>query len=680
MLLVPLLFAATLSASEVPLGSTDLAPAPYRQEVASVASNGQDFLVLWRDRRTTIDGVYDPHQPALYVAHPDAIDGRKIADGADGRLTHTDTGYLLVTSSFDRISATMLDDDGVPLGPAKHVADGAIEGLASNGHSALVVFFKGSERFVAILTATGDAASIAAVAPANEPAVIEPYVTATGMYAFVAKYAYAIELTNVTPFGAVTRRVLSIVGPYFSGVAAAFANDRVLVAKEEGFYPPSLFVASYELYDGEGNALSKETLAAGLPWNFTVTTSGPSAWWDGREFAVAYRWEDGIRVVHVDADGALLDDAPTLLSGPDGDPPRFIASATQTLLAWNDGDVKTSIDDAPPHVLPLTEHLQRSPVIANGPLGPVVVWRDGYPNSEILASRPGDEAKTVGPALGVDQEAPAISRGRDAFLVVWRDHQGQDRAFRIFARRLAFDGTLLDDAPVAIASDVQAPWADASRVSASFDGANWIVVWAGTAIRGVRVGSDGRALEAPFDIARAQNPQAPVVVVPWVVWIDAPACCLGAPPPPGPPRGAIRVNAIGSTTSTLLWAGALPSSLAAVRGMTAWTAIDLDTNQQCVFAMPTHDDGSAAGAAQHVACSSATQATITPEGDGFLVAWADAGGVRGIHIDATGHPTDTPFLIAPGGFAPSLAGGAITYMRIAPESGNVSRAFVREGF
>ena len=97
----------------------DICTNPWRQQRVTVASDGNDFLVAWQDRRGGIgaaaNGVYCTRVSASGLV--DNTNGLLVASGFLGDLTGSwgDTNYLFCWSGFGKIYGTRVDPTGLSL-------------------------------------------------------------------------------------------------------------------------------------------------------------------------------------------------------------------------------------------------------------------------------------------------------------------------------------------------------------------------------------------------------------------------------------------------------------------------------------------------------------------------------------------------------------------------------------
>jgi len=106
----------------------------------------------------------------------------------------------------------------------------------------------------------------------------------------------------------------------------------------------------------------------------------------------------------------------------------------------------------------------------------------------------------TGPAT-VDM--PSLSRGGDAWLVIWRSYVGT--SWDVYASRVDRNGNVLDPSGIRVTNVTNAY----DPASVSYDGTRWLVVWAGhgadSGIYGTRVDAEGAVLD-PNGIPIATGP------------------------------------------------------------------------------------------------------------------------------------------------------------------------------
>ncbi|HEV2721065.1 MAG TPA: hypothetical protein VG323_13675, partial [Thermoanaerobaculia bacterium] len=615
-----LLFSATLAAApvnlgpEIPVGDPVFGNAALNQTVASVASNGRDYLVLWNDERGAASS-----QPALYVGrvdangHPVEPAGHKIVDGALGKLVWTGTSYALVYSVGGISFEQFLDDDGNPISPPIHLAlGGPSYAVGTNGTNILtldpsgeifLVDFNGGVFRQHIGHQLNGVSQIAA-AP-------------NGNYFFAAietdclspqPCSQRITLEEVEPIAAaVTRHPLTDVnlGTQMNG-AASDDGQRMLIAWNDRV--ADAFSFRYEIVDSTGHVLAGPALL----FNSTPF-SGISVGWDGHDFLVAAAGK-GWRIA---PDGQVLD------QGPADPEPLFAHSASGVLEARNvvtavDSDVFiraapsfAQLNAAPERSVAMSSRRQQSPRLAASEAG-FTAWIE--PPTSLLvqpAGGPVTHIADASPSSSYVLPAVAVARGGNGYLIAWEAQVGDKVGF--LAKRLSLDGTPIDADPIRFAFD-EGFQTDVS-ISIAFDGTNFLAVWATYfgGVHGVRISLSGKVLDdTPLVLAQPNNHDVFAPRVVWngknfvIAWLDVLTChCLISPAPP--PQGRVYAIRAGSDGQPL---DSKPIEL--FNKLVSISSLALATNGEnaalvwtgggCVYAAGLRADGTPAGDAQTLTC------------------------------------------------------------------------------
>ncbi|HEV2722921.1 MAG TPA: hypothetical protein VG323_23050, partial [Thermoanaerobaculia bacterium] len=312
---------------------------------------------------------------------------------------------------------------------------------------------------------------------------------------------------------------------------------------------------------------------------------------------------------------------------------------------------------------------------------------------------------TIAPANQFDLQTPEAARGRDAFLVVWREQQrdpfGQDKSFRIMGRRVSFFGVPLD-VPFTIASSTLPVFTSGDpSIAVASDGTNWFVVFPDDqlTVRGVRVSAEGAVLDAKPITLSAGPPHFGIPASPQVVWSGGRYIVVWAEDPhdpiilspPGPPSSQLyetRVTAAGEVVDTkLIWDGGFVPDIALAaapdRLLLAWIE-----NQFNLYEMVLGNDGTPLTSPRVIAAPQnkmIADVDAAWDGTSFATAWTvrtyvDATAVYE-HVDANGLPIESaPLDFAPelpAKYTPSLArsAGGVTVAFEATGETEVSRAF-----
>jgi hypothetical protein len=690
---------------EIPVGDPDFFNATLTQQVASVASNGRDYLVLWNDARVPVGTSL-----ALYAGrvdasgHPVELSGHKVVDGATGKLLWTGTSYALLYNVGGISFLQLLDDNGYPTSPAIHLElGGPAFAAGTNGSNFLSVDLSGAIFLINfnggvfrqhISHPLGGVSQVAAL-PGGDYffAAIESDCPQACSQRIVLEQADRLT-------AAITRHPLLDVGNGTQLNGAATDDGRMLVAWSD---PADQLSVRYEIVDATGHVLAGPALLPnGTPFN------GISVGWDGRDFLVAFagqRWRiaaNGQIFAHgTAAAGPLLFahgvsgvlEARTAGTGNDTDVLVHAAPSFGSLVAASERSVAMS------------SPRQREPRLAASAAG-FVAWFEK--NASLMVQPLGGAVTHIADVVPWDSYFPpalAVARGGNGYLVAW---QPGDR-LAIYAKRLALDGTPLDAEPITLAATDEFQFDVAGTISIASDGTNFLVIWPALlgALHGVRISQGGTVLDdAPLVIA-PPNPNFHAVATPRVVWtgknyvvawIDVQSCgCLISPAPPPRVRVfATRVDRDGRPLDAqplaLTDQTSIVSSLAVTTNgdgaALVWTGA-------CVTAAALRADGTPAGAPRALTCrttppgfvNSFDDAAVTWSGSEYVAVWSDPAG-RAIHaerLDEMLAPIDD-FDVSPAGFAasqPDVAatanGVAIGYVRFAPEPqfGGAPRIFIR---
>lgn len=110
---------------------------------------------------------------------------------------------------------------------------------------------------------------------------------------------------------------------------------------------------------------------------------------------------------------------------------------------------------------------------------------------------------TLGGPLLDPQSLPTIAASANGYMIAWWEDEATQR--RLYASRVAADGSFLDGVGIALASLPMA--IEPQRPAIASDGDGWLVVWSDSRVHGVRISSAGAKLDAvPIEILNGNNP------------------------------------------------------------------------------------------------------------------------------------------------------------------------------
>ncbi|XXF77170.1 hypothetical protein P2318_29570 [Myxococcaceae bacterium GXIMD 01537] len=497
---------APVGASEAPLGDvlevgrsrTPLQP--WATGKASVATDGEGFLTVWRDQRS--GGIFGARvkkdgkvlDPTGLILNP----GNRLpfSRGGPVAVAFDGTDYLVVWRGDPDVIGVRVRRDGT-------VVD--LEGFrilhVDSGDEPAVACDDGGRCLVVVLDIGGDDANVVrGVRVTREPGVppvavpiargevSSPRVAWTGSRFLVvwdeersegldilgARVELDGTLLDATPF------VISGASGDQRTPDVARAGDLMWVVWEDSRRGErDIFgarVREATVLDGEGLALSTAAGAQSAP---RVEDAG-----DLRSFVL---WTDARDEKHVRVRGARVADDGTLVNrlGFPVSSEDFPAEEAVDLACRRDMCLATY--QAPLTLPPYYEPQGYS----------VLATRLTLPRGAL--DSPALELSRSAPA----QLFPAMAWGEDSYLVVWQEADDEDGP-TLRATRVRRDGGVVDREGVRLPS---AP--GASHPAVAFDGREFLVVWqephpAGEDIRGARVSASGRLLDrASLAISRA---------------------------------------------------------------------------------------------------------------------------------------------------------------------------------
>jgi large repetitive protein len=489
--------------------------APDGQDHSAVASDGENFLVVWEDYRGEHNGVYGARvtpqgtllDPAgVFIAEARFDQGAPAVAFGGGR-------FLVVWSEDDddRIYGARVTPQGVVLDTAAIAVSQAaayqcFPAVGFDGASFLVAWedYRNGGRaniYGARVTPAGsvlDTAGIVITQAADEQ--LCPAVGFDGAKLLVAWEDYRngqdanIYGARVTPTGEVldTAGVVILQGPSDQcSPDLAFDGTNFLAVCADWRNGGDIYGARVtpqgQVLDSAGFAIFQKEEAQ----------DNPTLAFDGANFLVV--WDDrrdscDIHGARVTPQGTVLDTAGIAISPAAGGQfqPAIAFGGASFLATWDDyrGDENVCGSRVTPQgvvldtagtVISQAANGQQSPVIASDGTDFLVAWQDyhgGSGSCDIYGSRVTSQGTVLDPAGFVisqranDQLNPALAFDGTNFLVVWNDvHDGGD--WDIYGARVTPQGQVLDTAGIAISQNANTQCYPAL----AFDGANFLVVW-----------------------------------------------------------------------------------------------------------------------------------------------------------------------------------------------------------
>jgi hypothetical protein len=517
---------------EVPVSQPAYGPAPGNQYNAAVASDGDQYLVVWADERSEVPQAY-----AARVSRDGTVldpNGIRLASGAltsypqviwGGScwfvLSDTDSGFELVRVARN---GAVLDSK-----PRVFPLRGWHNGLsvATDGHHVAVGYVAGQSTYEQhVLILDGDGESIADIGfSAGENYAVVPAIAWNGSFFVAVWQGFAVRFD---PNGKVApARGVSVFGSPAPMHIASDGNDFIVVRGRNAFRMSADLVAEFLMI---------------LPLDVK------SIAWTGSSYVVVgvvptiengHVYQGNVNVVRLDREGRLLAQREVLRAqGAGAHPANGAAVATNgqnLLIAWHDptdvsdpayseADTYASIVSLPEltpeprKLLSVASDWQLSPSTAASGINQLTVWQEatglyarrhrrdgGTDDSPIRLTEQATSvavvfngsnfivASTEGPVvvtrrlpatgeLRVDREwrfdggktprAIALASSGVVTLVAWFDGG-------INAARVGADGALIDQVPLQVAPAPLAGTTQRIAISPSSDG-EFLLVWGGT--------------------------------------------------------------------------------------------------------------------------------------------------------------------------------------------------------
>lgn len=735
------LSAAVTIGAERAVGTTGIAPAPFAQDAPSVASNGSEYVAVWLDPRASRSAALA--QPKLYAtrlndrAQPVETFGHTI-DGtilSPAKIASNGHGYVMAYIGANGVETRHLDDNGVPdLPPVGIGVDFENIAIGSNGSSYLIAH--GNTLTIALTSGDPILRRVVAVSQS----FVSRAVTNVGPTYYMAQSKSVctgigsnctgeIDLYTLTDSGTLTAQTLATGVPQTGQIAIASGGGRVVVAYESDDATIGRAVDTW-LIDSSNNSVLQH-LQRVLPDRVDCLcgTFTPAVGYDGIDFLVA--WQQGqelgtasdIYAVRMRPDGTVRDVNPFIIASFSASTPQIAANHGGVALVWRDASRGTqdivsrqvvSFGDLIPSPLvsilvSATMPLQTQLQVATLSNGALAVWREREVHASIEASTPTCRT-TIAPFAAREVSAPSVASATDFALIAWRE-EIDTGSFRIMARRMGKDCTLLDFSPMVLANETRAFTSDFDTTAVAFNGSTFLVVWtaAGNTVHGARVDAAGKALDSqPINVSVHDVPpffglpESPRVVwdgTTWTVaWAAGPGCpgCAFPPPVAGNPTNlyAAQVNKDGvvvtRASQTIVNNAGVSGQRIGLASGGGHTVLVWLGDSTCVNAAFLNG-GNTVNAFPLHCFNSALQAgdiDLTYTNGAFVATWTEPATVNSSTVmaafDGNGRLITDVMTVSPAGIpafgvaiAPTLTGVTVGYSRFDSDSGNVARAFVR---
>lgn len=448
-----------------------------KQELPAAAFDGNNWLVVWQDKRGDREAIWGARVSAAGVLlDPGNI---LIADDEDRRyspkVAFNGTCYLVVwqdgrNRSFD-IYGARVTPAGVVLDP-----DGFRISLSERTDESPAVASLGSEFFVVWQDKRN---------PGNDEDIYGTRVAGTGQ---------VLDTAGIAISAAVKPQVLPSVAPSGTGYLVTWQDQRNESLSSKDIYACRVTAPGMVL-DPAGIAVSRAAETQKIPQVASDGTNYLIVWGDERNGS------DDIYGVRVSSAGVVLEPAglpihrsPNFWAGE----PSVAYTGNQYLVVWADDSINrgeecdllcSRVTTAgvvldPEGVVVTREYEQQYwPVIAPGNSSLLVAWEDyrNMDNADIFCNRLSPNGVVLdsldqaicGEAHLYEQKEPAVSFDGSNFLVVWRDARRQEGWWSVFGARVSPTGAVLDPGGFWIAED----YYSLGPPSVASSSSNYLVCW-----------------------------------------------------------------------------------------------------------------------------------------------------------------------------------------------------------
>lgn len=503
------------------VGGIVISAATDYQDRPSVAFDGNNFFVVWTDRRSGSIDIYGSRvRPDGTVLDPDGLPiCTQTGSQDEASIAFCDSNYLVVWTDTrnanedvygSRIApdGTVLDGGGTPI--CIDAATQRYPAASSNGAGWLVAW---QDR------------------RGGQPDIYGGRVTPDGLALDSGGIPVATGTADET-YPAIS----------FNGI-----DCLVVWGVDSG-------TTSYDIYGTRVDTSGTVLDPAGIEVCDDVEYQGyPAASSQGSTYFVI--WDDyrngstwDIYGARIDSAGAVIDTTSLAICL---EPSQLFGLAlalgdSSWLISWHDSrndhkdifGIRVSTDgvvmDASSFLIGVSSVDQADPAVAYDGTNYLVVWHEWREDSlyDIRGTRVSPDGSVLDPACidicthSYDSVHPAVSFDGTGYFVVWVDYRNNEAD--IYATRVSTDGTVVDPAGIAISTSPDTQ----ERPAITFNGINYLVVWqdgrtGDLNIRGTRVTTGGSVYE-PFGmvISDDSSDQARPSVTSngyyyFVVWEDA---------------------------------------------------------------------------------------------------------------------------------------------------------------
>jgi|GEM_PF-2484761 len=493
-------FSSAIYAAEVRLGAerpltpVEFGPAAYDQFLPAVASNGRDFFAVWVDHR---GGDYETYGTRIgRDGRPRDPQGIRVkAGGWETLIASAGNDYLIVYRYNAGIRTQRLDENGTPIAPPRFFPGDEPKFLLSNGSSYLLVTKNlYTEYHETAILLDREGAPLRTVWSSRNDSVSAG--VHNGSYVIVDSYATVDWNRNVTTqpvlhtirdSGLPTDTLLPTLDHY-AELTAAFSPDAVLLGWQQQGTPVHGKAAGYLLTDYQGRLHTAAELDDPPGPYFTPT---PTAWWDGREFAVIFTRESAsVSLLRIAANGSLPESSEFLLTSQrlsPGEHPIFAAADNVHIILWAGlefsaaGDIVArtftsfaAMASSETNLISQSGRPQDHVRVARAGGHELMAWLEPY--ARIFASVDGVTLPIAPRAPNHYVNLPAVAAGNGSFLVVWMEAAFSSAIQNVLAMRMTLDGRAIDSVPIVLwQGTLKSSWRSSPGIA--FDGTTFLITW-----------------------------------------------------------------------------------------------------------------------------------------------------------------------------------------------------------
>ncbi|HET7711048.1 MAG TPA: hypothetical protein VFL80_03880 [Thermoanaerobaculia bacterium] len=736
--------AAPPTSGERPLTPSLQGAAAWDQIRPHADSDGRDVLVVWSDFRSRPEGPPDLYGTRLGSdGNPIEPLNRKLADGLTAEAVVWGNGEYVVAGrdAASGIWILRVAADGTLLS-APRVVVGSSAGPVHLAWSGIGYALQWADREengqYRLLLLDVDTRVDRSIALRAKPATVAYAFSALGSgYVFFFEDRIRIEGCPADGCAALRRITIAQDGATDQGVlfdnipstlsrtwAASSGGEYLVLASQYDFSGARVVEYTF-LTERLDTAFSGSVYFAALPAGSEQRGDLLKVGWDGTEYVITFHaattpvGPEHLAAVRVSHEGRVVDLSPFQIS-VGAHSAAVTTAAGKAGLYWADrsgggydihGRTARTYSDvlrvAPRVLISRSAAVQNTVrLAANGP-AVLAVWREFDAHPMIAASLVGSGTQIIIAPRADDQSTPVAAPLGNGFIVVWREDQPS--VFRILARRVGSDGSLLDAAPLVIATETRtSSTLSRDTIDVASDGTTALVVWSGSEnqIRGARVFSAGTVLDSP-SLNLSRGTSFAVRQSPRVIWTGSTFVVLWAedPNPPGAPapptRTVIRATRVSSSgavdaASRIIGTGGFSARRFAVaqngdRITVAWVApTDPNLISRCLYIQQMDAALNLIGSSDNaVFCgnelTAPSEIELVRDGSGYLLIGRQSDNIVAYSLTSTG-AVGEQFVIAGSSVAelqPAAvnSGNAVivAYSRVSSDAdhGGVARVFTR---